>query len=336
MRLALVSIVTAGSLLGCGGDDSTSPGGSHLAFTVQPSNVKAGEVLSPAVQVSLEDAAGKLVPSSGPTITLGLESGATLSGTISRTASGGIAVFSDLTIAKSGTAKLVAVSPDAPGATSTAFTVLPLSATSIMPLDDAGQAAGVGSAVLPAPSVAANDVFGNPVPGVQVTFAVVSGGGTVQGDKPITGADGIATVGAWTLGNSPGPNTLQASSEGLAGSPVLFNATATPLATDVTIEVHNNYFLSLRNQSGGSSQPLSPAVDTIAVGGTVTWVWVGQNHNVTPLHPGEPSSNGTHDAPFTFGPITFSSPGVYYYRCTKHSHVTIGDIIGMAGRIVIR
>ena len=91
-----------------------------------------------------------------------------------------------------------------------------------------GQSATVGTAVAIPPSVIVRDQFNNPVAGVSVTFAVASGGGTVDPTTAVTtGADGIAAVTSWTLGATAGTNTLTATSSGLTGSPVTFTATAT-------------------------------------------------------------------------------------------------------------
>src|SRR5207247_829598 len=69
------------------------------------------------------------------------------------------------------------------------------------------------------------DQFNNPVANVAVTFAVVSGGGSVTGASQLTNASGLATLGSWTLGTSAGTNTLTATTSGL--SPVAFTATGT-------------------------------------------------------------------------------------------------------------
>ena len=53
------------------------------------------------------------------------------------------------------------------------------------------------------------DSSGNPVSGLTVTFTVTSGGGSITGGTDVTGDDGIAEVGSWTLGSTPGANTLQ-------------------------------------------------------------------------------------------------------------------------------
>ena len=86
-----------------------------------------------------------------------------------------------------------------------------------MILLDAGgaQGANVGSALLTAPAVKVVDRQGNPVPGVQVTFEIESGGGTITGPMATTDANGRAAVGSWTIG-SVGENQLTANADGVA------------------------------------------------------------------------------------------------------------------------
>jgi adhesin/invasin len=194
------------------------------------------------------------------------------------------------------------------------------------------QAASPGSAVAEPPSVLATDIYGNPVPGVTVTFEVLSGGGSVTDPVQVTGENGAAFVGSWTLGPDPGENTLTATADGLSGSPVTFHATARAFPSGVTIEVRNDYFRSLQNGTGGPGIT-DYAHDTVAVGGTVTWVWAGQNHNVTPAF--GTGGSGTHDAPHTYT-MTFHTPGSYVYRCTNHSQLVFDFVAGMAGAIEIR
>lgn len=76
-----------------------------------------------------------------------------------------------------------------------------------------------------APAVLVADQYGNPVPGVSVTFSVLTGGGSLIGSTPVTGASGVATVGGWTLGATVGAQTLRAAVANV--SPVTFTATAT-------------------------------------------------------------------------------------------------------------
>jgi hypothetical protein len=86
--------------------------------------------------------------------------------------------------------------------------------------------AGNPGTVLPiAPSVIVQDANGNLKPGIVVTFAVGTGGGSVAGGTATSNAAGIAAVTSWTLGPNAGNNTLVASAAGVPS--VTFNAVAT-------------------------------------------------------------------------------------------------------------
>lgn len=71
------------------------------------------------------------------------------------------------------------------------------------------QAVRYGNPVATPPSVVVTNA-GGPMEGVTVTFTIAAGGGTVTGGTTTTDAQGIATVGGWTLGPTPGVNTLRA------------------------------------------------------------------------------------------------------------------------------
>jgi hypothetical protein len=111
-----------------------------------------------------------------------------------------------------------------------AHTVQAGAGTSITISAGDGQTANVGGAVGAAPSVRVTDSFANPVPGETVTFTVTGGGGTVTGETPATGADGVATVTSWVIRDTAAmstagtfSNTVDATAS--AGT-VTFNATA--------------------------------------------------------------------------------------------------------------
>jgi len=188
------------------------------------------------------------------------------------------------------------------------------------------------------PTVLVTDANGNGVPDITITFAVGSGGGSITDPVQTTGSDGLAAVGSWTLGAALGANTLKATSAGLSGSPVTFTATAVSPPESITVEVRNNYFFSLQNGSGtgtGGGFFGNYATDTLAVGGTVTWSWVGQDHNVSVAYSGD-NLSGTHSAPFSYS-RTYTQRGTYFYRCTNHSQVISYPIItGMVGIIEVR
>lgn len=227
-----------------------------LAFTVQPSNVVAGVVISPAVQVTVQDAFDNTVQSATSiTLAIGTNPGSgSLSGTTGKRAASGVATFSDLSINKSGVGyTLTASASGLTGATSAAIDVSAASASTIAVNAGNNQSATVGTAVTTLPSVIVTDAFGNAIAGTAVTFAVTSGGGSLASSGSVTtNSSGIATSPAWTLGTTAGSNTLTATSGSLSGSPITFTATGTAGAA-MTIAV---------NAGNGQSAVAGTAVST--------------------------------------------------------------------------
>jgi len=89
-----------------------------------------------------------------------------------------------------------------------------------------GQDGAAGSA-LPVPlSVLVTNSAGDPVDGVEVTWSVLTGGGTVSPASSTTNTDGVATT-QFTLGPAEGEQQAQAMTAELQGSPVVFTARAT-------------------------------------------------------------------------------------------------------------
>jgi hypothetical protein len=66
----------------------------------------------------------------------------------------------------------------------------------------------------PAP-VTAFDAYGNPVPGVAVTFGIHDGSGTLSGADQVTDTHGQARVGEWIIGSVGEPQTIYAEAEPL-------------------------------------------------------------------------------------------------------------------------
>ncbi|HLL82553.1 MAG TPA: leishmanolysin-related zinc metalloendopeptidase, partial [Longimicrobium sp.] len=87
------------------------------------------------------------------------------------------------------------------------------------------RAAMMGTAVPVAPAVVARSESGTPMAGVTVNFVVTSGGGRVASTSAVTGANGVASAGTWTLGTVADGNTLTATAPGLTGPPVVLRAT---------------------------------------------------------------------------------------------------------------
>lgn len=117
------------------------------------------------------------------------------------------------------------------------------------------QSAAVGSAVAVDPAVLILDADGRGVPGVQVTFAISAGGGSLENPSVMTDKTGTATLGGWTLGTAIGSNTIVGTANGVPGSPVIFSALATagPIATLTKLG------------SDPTSAPAGGNIDSIAV-----------------------------------------------------------------------
>jgi hypothetical protein len=112
-----------------------------------------------------------------------------------------------------------------------------------------GQSATAGTAVGVAPAVIVRDGAGNVMAGVTVQFAITAGGGSVGNATATTDAQGIASVGSWTLGTTPGSNALRASVSGI--TPLVFTATAT---APVTTAPAGAYSIAIRYVGTASSR----------------------------------------------------------------------------------
>ena len=161
---------------------------------------------------------------------------------------------------------------------------------------------------------------GEPVAGVDVEWTAGQGG-SLSNEQP-SDAEGIASA-VWTLGPDVGEQEVTATLEGADGSPLIYNALATPGGPSArTIQIVNNEFV--------------PSVITINVGETVTWVWATSSigpHNVQPDDGVTPGRSGNVE----FGPktysFTFNQVGDFRYYCQSHGNP---GGVGMAGRVIVQ
>ncbi len=106
----------------------TAGAATALAFRTQPTDVPTGAGITPAVQVAVTDRYGNTVTSSVATVATAIGTnagGASLSGTVSLGAVGGVATFGNLSLNAPGVGyTLVALSSGLASATSTAFNVM--------------------------------------------------------------------------------------------------------------------------------------------------------------------------------------------------------------------
>jgi adhesin/invasin len=205
----------------------------RLTLSVAPPAVAASGVpLAPQPVLQLQDVGGNAIAREGVVVTAQISAGGgSLDGlTTSSSDADGRVVFADLAIRGTpGTRTLIfAAEGFAPATATVALGVGAPASMAATAGDD--QTATVATAVATRPAVVVRDQDGNPLGGIPVTFKVTAGGGSLAGTNPVTDADGIATVGAWTLGKNVGSNTLGATLSGLdvSGSPVVFSATGSP------------------------------------------------------------------------------------------------------------
>ncbi len=72
----------------------------------------------------------------------------------------------------------------------------------------------VGLALVTAPTFVVRDANGNPLSGVPVTIVVTAGTGSVT-NKPTVSLGGETPIGTWTIGTTPGPQTVTVSVDGV-------------------------------------------------------------------------------------------------------------------------
>jgi Invasin, domain 3/Bacterial Ig-like domain (group 1) len=214
-----------------GGDDgggAAVPSAEQSSLSAEPSRIEAGTGTA-TITVVIRDGNGDRVEGAVVVLSATGDGNSLVQPTI--TGSNGVAIGSlsssvpgtklitatvGGTVVLSQTAEVIVEAPPAPPPTLT-----------LQLVEGDNQATPAGSDVPVRPAVRVVDQAGQPVPGVEVTFAVTRGGGTVYDGSQTTNSDGIARVGDWTLGLSPGENTLEARAASVEGSPIVFTAEGT-------------------------------------------------------------------------------------------------------------
>src|SRR5439155_1112609 len=155
----------------------------QLVFTAQPSNTAAGAAITPAVQVTAQDALGNTDPgfTANVVVTLGANpGGGTLSGTTTVAATNGVATFAGLSIDKGAASSLFNV---------TASTVSAAQSTVSASSPIIASSGSSQSTII----VTARDQFGNAIQGATVVITATGGGNAVTQPVGTTDASGVAT-----------------------------------------------------------------------------------------------------------------------------------------------
>ncbi len=229
----------AASATGPGGTTSTAfnitpAAASHLVFSAQPTTTTAGSVITPAVQVTAQDAQGNTASGFTGNVSVAIGTnpgGGTLSGTATAAAVGGVVSFGSLSIDKAGTGYTLATSATGlTGATSSTFNIEPAAANRLV---FTGQPTSVtaGATITPAVAVTVQDGLGNTVTGftgnVAVAIGTNPGGGALSGTTTVAAVNGVATFSTLSINRTGTGYTLTASGTGLAtGGSAAFNVSA--------------------------------------------------------------------------------------------------------------
>ena len=180
-----------------------------------PASVTAGTPFGLTVQA--EDSSGNPITSFNGTVTVALASnpgGAMLGGTLTVTASGGVATFSGLTLNKAASGyTLVATSSDLGQGVTSAMTVTPASATQLVITQQPPATVKVSSAFALKASI--EDAYGNVVTTasgrVSVAFASNPTGATLGGTLSVTASQGVASFTNLTINKIGSGYTLRVS-----------------------------------------------------------------------------------------------------------------------------
>ena len=195
----------------------------HLVTTQQPpASVTAGTPFG--LTVEAEDSSGNLVTSFNGMVTVALASnpgGATLGGTLTVTASAGVATFSGLTLTKAASGYTLAATSSGLGqGVTSAMTVTPSSPTQLMITQQPPATVKVSSAFTMKASI--EDMYGNVVTtasgAVSVAFASNPTGATLGGTTSVTTSQGVASFTNLTINKIGSGYTLQVSSSGLTSA----------------------------------------------------------------------------------------------------------------------
>src|SRR5207253_1015667 len=169
----------------------------QLVFSVQPSTTTAATAITPAVEVTAQDAGGKTASGFTGSITVAIETRRatwTVSGTKTVAAVAGVATFSGLSIDKAGTGYTLTATC-AGSTTSTAFNITAGTATALVfSVEPTNTVAG--AAITPAVEVTAQDGNGNTATGFTGSITVAIGtnpsSGALAGTLTHAAVSGVA------------------------------------------------------------------------------------------------------------------------------------------------
>jgi plastocyanin len=295
-------------VLACGGDKPGGGGGDHILKVVKWT--PSGDLQTDTVGQTLPKVIRVKVTLDGNTVggvTVHFDGGTLGSPTVV-TGSNGIATSTWTLETTAGVQEVTATVDSAEGSPLTFHaTAIPGPATALV-MTTGDQQASDTNQIFDLPfGVRVVDAFDNGIQGRWVKFSS-TGPIILPADSIITDPNGASDMFA-TAGATPGPITVTATVDGLAGSPIEF--TGAVVANATIVNVSDGFF--------------NPDSIVITHGAAVKWHWVNSGHSVAST--GSPSfpSSDVLNAGDDYGPIVFNTPGVYHYECAVHTgeHGTI-------------
>ncbi|HEY6109288.1 MAG TPA: hypothetical protein VIV56_10355, partial [Gemmatimonadales bacterium] len=247
------------------GFDVTAGTATKLAFTIQPAaSTTAGTVISSPITVAAQDAQGNTVATYANDITVALAGGtanAHLSGTKTITPTGGLAVFSNLSVDSAGTGySLVASGTGLTDGSSNTFTITAGAATKLaFTLNPVTTTAGQQ---IPTIQVNAQDALGNTNPSYTASVGVAITGGTGKAGAALTGTASHAAV--------SGVASFSGLSIDSAGTAYTLTATSGSLTNGVSTSFNINagavtqLLFTQQPTSALAGSPISPSVTVVA------------------------------------------------------------------------
>jgi hypothetical protein len=202
----------------------------HLAFSSQPEDVTAGDVM-PTVRIEARDDDGEPVTDFTGTVRVSIASGpdgASLGGKVERAAADGVVEFEGLVIQRAWADYALSVAAnELKDAVSESFAVEPAGAGAIEVVSGDDQVDSVAGTLPERYVVHITDAFDNAVPGVAVTWDVVRGEGSIAADQTRTDDDGRVSA-RYTLGTIAGDQIVVAAVVGRSEVVATFVSRATP------------------------------------------------------------------------------------------------------------
>ena len=204
----------------------------------------------------------------------------------------------------SGSGDVPSTPPVAPPATPVATTVALIAGD--------GQTGEPGSTLAITPRVIVRDASGAAMSGVTVTFAIDSGGGSLDATTSVTSADGSAASGNWKLGNAEGRNVMRASVAALPSVKIAAAAAIVPVALPSQIVARTGGSVTI-NRAGSPANGITLNIPAAAFPSAVS-IALGYESSATLPHPvgveiASPIITVTTDAPpLSDLPLTLTFP----------------------------